>query len=359
MARKTKGALPSGSIRYRLYIGKDPQGKKIYKSFTAPTKTEAMRMADQWKQDHRRQPQNALDLSFHDAADLFLANRSATLSPSTYADYAKRIRYIEDTAPLFARTKMSAMTSEHVQALINDLSSRPVTNTRAQAAGKGSSRTMSAKSVKNYYMIISVILRSQGIELSGIKLPQQNKPELNIPENETITRLLEAVKGTELEIPILLAAWGPMRRGEICALRLEDIDFDTNTVHVCRNLVQDATKEWVIKAPKTASGDRYITYPAYVIDLIRDRGYIVKYHPDMLSVAFARALDRNGIAHFRFHDLRHFAASFQIALGIPPEYVMERGGWHSPGTMQRYVHALDQQRREMASKANDAFAGLL
>ena len=359
MAKKTKGTLPSGSIRYRLYIGVDPDGKKLYKSFTAATKSDAKRLAEKWKEEHSRMPLSVQNPTFSEAAALFLRNRSKTLSPSTYADYVKRIRFIEDVAPLFAKTRMSVMSSEHVQALINDLSSRPVTNTRAQSAGKGSDRTMSAKSVKNSYRILSVVLRAQGIDLAGIKLPQMRRPELNIPENETVTRLLEAVRGTELEIPILLAAWGPMRRGEICALRLEDIDFETNTVHVCRNMVQDSTKEWVIKLPKTASGDRYITYPAYVIDLIKERGHIVKYHPDMLSVAFARALDRNGIAHFRFHDLRHFAASFQIALGIPPEYVMERGGWHSPGTMQRYVHALDQQRREMADKANAAFANLL
>ena len=66
-----------------------------------------------------------------------------------------------------------------------------------------------------------------------------------------------------------------------------------------------------------------------------------------------------GMEHFRFHDLRHFAASFQIALGIPPEYVQERGGWETSATMSRYVHALDKQRQTMSAKTNKAFRKLM
>jgi integrase len=242
-----------------------------------------------------------------------------------------------------------------VQELVNDMTSKA----KQRSDGSALDKPVSAKTIVNRFGLIQSILRSQGVTLRGIKLPQKEKKELNIPENETVTRLLETIKGTELEIPVLLAAWGPMRRGEICALTLDDVDLATRTVSVTKAMVRDADGAWVVKLPKSAAGTRTITYPQYVIDLIRAKGYIYKGDPDTLTKRFVRTLSRHGFEHFRFHDLRHFAASFQIALGIPPEYVMERGGWHSPGTMQRYVHALDKQRREMADKANDAFAQLL
>lgn len=355
--KRTKGTLPSGSIRYQLYIGMGPDGKRQYKSFTGKTKGEAKRLAEQWQQEHSKQPLNASNPSFSEAAEDFLAHRSKTLSPSTLADYRRRVAWIEREYPQFAKTHMSAMSSELVQDLVNSMTQRRKEVYALRQQGRQSDKPLSSKSISNYYGLIATILSAQGIELRAIKLPQKSKAQLNIPENEEVKKLLEIIKGTELEVPVLLAAWGPMRRGEICALRMEDIDG--NDVHVCRSMVLTPEKEWVVKLPKTISGDRHITYPAYVIDLIREHGYIYQGNPDTLTKRFTRTLQRHGLEHFRFHDLRHFAASFQIALGIPPEYVMERGGWHSPGTMQRYVHALDEQRRQMADKANDAFSSLL
>ena len=354
MAKKVKGELPSGNVRYKLYIGKGADGKKKYMSFTARTKGEAKDLADAWKKSHKKQPENGPNLTFSEAAKAFIDNRSKTLSPSTHREYLRTLARLEDDEPMFTRSKVRVITSEKVQAVINSLATKT-----AEYRGRPLDHVISPKTVRNYYAFISAVLLSQGVELHGIKLPQIHKPELVIPDDDTVKKLLEAVKGTALEVPILLAAWGPMRRGEICALRLEDIDFGTNTVHVCRNMVLDSDGLWTIKAPKTASGDRYITYPPYVIDLIKDQGFITAAKPNTLSRNFQHCLDRHGIKSFRFHDLRHFAASFQIALGIPPTYVMERGGWSSPGTMQRYVHALDKQRRAMSDKANDAFSKML
>lgn len=355
MSTKTKGTLPSGSVRYRLYIGTDPAGKKLYKSFTAATKSAAKKMAEQWKKDHVNSASCAQNPTFSEAAAVFIANRSKTLSPRTYGEYLRIVAWLEDQYPTFTRSHMSVITSETVQGLINDMTSK----SKQRPDRSDLEKPISAKTITNRFALIQSILESQGVTLHGIKLPQRKKAELNIPENETVTRLLETIKGTELEVPVLLAAWGPMRRGEICALTLDDIDLATRTVSVTKAMVRNADGEWVVKLPKSTAGTRTITYPQYVIDLIRRKGYIYRGTPDTLSRRFVRTLSRHGFEHFRFHDLRHFAASFQIALGIPPEYVMERGGWHSPGTMQRYVHALDKQRREMADKANDAFAQLL
>lgn len=349
--------LPSGNVRYRLFIGVSADGKKMYKSFTAPTLTKAQAKAKEWKSEHKILTPE--DPTFHEAAEMYLANRKNVLSPSTYADYQKRIDYIHREFPLFSRRKLSAISSEGVQTIINNLATHPITNTAAERRGKPQEKLMSPKTVRNYVMIIEAVLRAHGVELQGLKLPQKKKTRLSIPENELVTQLLSEVEGTELEVPVLLAAFGPMRRGEICALRMEDIDFETGVVHVSRSMVMDEDGFWRVKAPKTEAGDRYIHFPREVIDKIQQKGYVVKCNPDTLTKRFIRTLNRHDLPHFRFHDLRHFSASFQIALGIPPEYVMERGGWQTPGTMQRYIHALDQQRREMADNVNAAFSGLM
>lgn len=118
---------------------------------------------------------------------------------------------------------------------------------------------------------------------------------------------------------MLLAAFGPMRRGEICALTSDDISG--NVVHVCKNMVITETKEWIIKAPKSYAGDRYIDYPGFVAKKWGGiEGRIVSLTPDTITNNFNRILKRAGIKHFRFHDLRHYSASIQHALGIPDSY---------------------------------------
>lgn len=161
-----------------------------------------------------------------------------------------------------------------------------------------------------------------------------------------------------MELPVLLAAFGPMRRGEICALSSEDISG--NIVHVCKNMVINGDREWIIKTPKSYAGDKYIDYPDFVSDKWRGmKGRIVRLTPDSITNRFNRLLKRNGIPHFRFHDLRHYSASIQHALGIPDSYIMQRGGWGNDGTLKAvYRHVLEEQAKQMDHMANNYFSEL-
>ena len=75
--------------------------------------------------------------------------------------------------------------------------------------------------------------------------------------------------------------------------------------------------------------------PDYIINKLPKRGKVVNLNPKQLSTRFSNALDDLGLYHFRFHDLRHYAASVMHALGVPDQYIMERGGWSSDGTLKR------------------------
>lgn len=65
-----------------------------------------------------------------------------------------------------------------------------------------------------------------------------------------------------MELPILLAAFGPMRRGEICAL--DTADISGNIVHVRKNMIRTPENTWIIHQPKSYAGDRYIDFPDFV-----------------------------------------------------------------------------------------------
>lgn len=61
----------------------------------------------------------------------------------------------------------------------------------------------------------------------------------------------------------------------------------------------------------------------------------------------------------RFHDLRHYSASIQHALGIPDAYIMQRGGWQTDGVLKSvYPHAMSDRQEEMNTRTNAHFSEL-
>jgi integrase len=114
------------------------------------------------------------------------------------------------------------------------------------------------------------------------------------------------------------------------------------------------------KGTKLYSGDRYILYPQYVVDLINRQGYVTNLNLDQITSKFERILRHAGIPHFRFHDLRHYSASIQHALNIPDAYIMARGGWGSDQTLKSiYRHAMDSETQRMNKKVNRHFEKIL
>ena len=69
--------------------------------------------------------------------------------------------------------------------------------------------------------------------------------------------------------------------------------------------------------------------------------------------------EKTGMSHFRFHDLRHYSASIQHALGIPDAYIMQRGGWGSDTVLKSvYRHVLEDKTEQMNKIANGYFENL-
>lgn len=159
------------------------------------------------------------------------------------------------------------------------------------------------------------------------------------------------MRGDPHEAGVRLAMYG-MRRGEICALTLSDIDFDTCVVTINKDLVMNDKKEWVIKdSAKTENGTRKILISKDLAALIQKQGYIYKLSPTDLSQYLRRTEDKLGMPRFSLHKLRHRFASVAHDEGIPDQYIMEMGGWKSDYVMRRiYTHALQEKELDNMKK---------
>lgn len=341
----TAKKLPSGSWRCLVYDYTDEKGKRVYKSFTSkdPTpkgKREAEKAAAEYAAE--KETVKANEKAFGEYAKEYIAQRESILSPRTIMDY-KRILKCEIDA--IKDIPIERITQEQIQNLVN-----------------ADALSHSPKTVRNTHGFISAVMKVYRPEFAlNTRLPKMKKPNLYIPTDDEIKKLLAYVKGTEMELPILLSAFGPMRRGEICALHTDNINGDT--VHVCQNMVKKKTDDgdvWIIKTPKSTEGDRFIKYPKEVSVLWEDKnGYVTSLSPNNITDRFNDILVKAGIQHFRFHDLRHYSASIQHALGIPDAYIMQRGGWGSDGVLKNiYRHVLSDRQKEMNDKANEHFSSL-
>lgn len=331
--------LPSGSYRSQVLIEIDNSGKRHYKSFTAKTANEADLKALQFKASNL--PATRPRETFSHAARDFLHANTKTLSITTIRSYTGIYRKLSEDHKSFTNKPLYEIDRPSLQRLINSLSANH-----------------SPKTVRNYYGFICVVLRYNDIQPPSIQLPQKIRPELNIPDEKTIKRLFDAVKGTDLEIPVMLGAIVPMRRGEIVAAQLSDLDND-NVLHIHESIAIGDKGVLKRKAPKTTSSDRYVKLPDELAEKIRSQGYICNISIKALSMRFSRALKKAGIEHFRFHDLRHAFVSIAHASGIPDAYIMARGGWSTSYTVNNvYRHVLDSEREKMEDTVNDTFKDL-
>lgn len=345
----TAKKLPSGSWRCQIYSHTEeilqPDGsikkKRIYKSFTsfipgAKGKRDAEKQAADWAAN--KESASKCDLTFGEALDKYIESRSSVLSPGTVREY-KRSRRV-DLQGIMSK-KIVDITQEEIQIEINK-----------------EALTHAPKSVRNMHGLLSAVFAAYRPEfMLRTALPKKVRPKLYIPVEDDVRKLMDAVQGTEMEIPVLLAAFGPMRRGEIAALESDHIDRENDIVHVEFALTLDEHNNWVRKTTKTESGDRYIQFPHFVIEkMAGTSGKICHLKPNQISDRFIDIIKRNDLPKFRFHDLRHYSASIQHALGIPDAYIMQRGGWKSDAVLKNiYRHALDDSAKKMNVIANDYF----
>lgn len=327
MAKAKK--LPSGTWRALVYDYTDEDGKRHYESFTASTKKEAELKAAEFAYTKKSKGKNA-EMLFKEALERYCELKSNVLSPSTLRGYRIMAR---NSYKSLLNYPLKSFTTDLVQSWINEYAT-----------------DHSPKSVRNAHGLLSAVLDTFAPEINfRSTLPQQIKKDLYVPSDDDIKALLSyfAVKDKDMEIAVYLAAFGTLRRSEVCALTADDVHG--NMISINKAMVKASTG-WAVKTTKTISSTRTIEMPQFVIDKLPSAGRLVNLMPDKVTTHFESALKRLDIPCFRFHDLRHYAASIMHAIGVPDQYIMQRGVWSSDRTLKAIYRGTIE---EYTKKYND------
>lgn len=324
---------PNGRWKVRVHDFIDENGKRHYKAFTADTKKEAELMALAYKHEDRTE-----SILFSDALTLYIQDRESVIAPSTLKEYK---RCAKNDFELINDIPINKLNQEHVQKLVNY-----------------HAKTKAPKTVKNIHGLVSAVLKMYRPNfVLNTTLPQKDVDNRYIPTDADVKTIMQYTKEHDQEMykAILLAAFGPLRRSEICGLKSTDING--SVIHV-KSAIVNSENGWTEKKTKTESGDRYIDMPGFVIDEIRHlKGPIVELKPNMISDRHIDIVKACKLQHFTFHALRHYCASKLHTMGIPDVYIMERGGWKNDAVLKQiYRHSLSDESVKINAQANKKFA---
>jgi len=199
--------------------------------------------------------------------------------------------------------------------------------------------------------------------MAGVKVERAEPPPPDMPDDADLKKLLKACAGKgiwerrDLAMIRTAAATG-MRVGELCGLKLEDLDLVTRLVVIRKGKGGKARVARI--DPETAAAiDRYLRIRGrhrlgHLPDvwLTRFGGMGIKGAQAMLP----RRCDQAGIPRMHWHQLRHRFAHQWLAAGGQEGDLARLGGWSDPAVMRRYGSALATER---ALDAYDQMGGVL
>ena len=290
------------------------------------------------------------------------------IAQTTRDGYEEKIR--NHISPVLGGTPINQLDTTQIQRFINSRIDRG----------------MAPKSIRALYNNLNASL-NKAVQLkilahnpcTGVVLPKLKRYQSEVYDAEQIQHLLEVAKQDSISayaICILGALLG-LRRGEMTALRWEQVDFVNKKVTICENRVQ-SSKGVIEKAPKSESGIRTITIGKKALDALRyikdfyddscrnnpwfhGAGYVLfkedgqPYRPDCITQLWGRFIQRTDLPYIRLHDLRHTNATLLIANDVSARVVQHRLGHADVSTtLQRYVHVQAAMDEAAADKIDSA-----
>lgn len=314
--RPTPKKLPSGAWRCQVMV----DGQRISVTDEDKNICQSKAMAIQAGLMEKEERKKAITLE--QAIDAYIANKSTVLSPSTVRGYEGMKKH-----------RFKGIMSRNIYTL---------TKKDIQIAVNQETKEVSAKTIANAYGLVRPVLREYGVDVFGVKLPQQVRQKKKYLQPDEIGKLLEAAQGDSCEVAIIMAVWLGLRRSEIIGLCWDCVDEEAKTVTIRRTVVPDKNNKMVLKeGAKNESSQRTIHCPDHIMEKLatirngRTSGQVFHIHPDTLRRHIHKACEAAGITDTTVHGLRHTNAAVMRHLGVSDAHAMERGGWSNESTYKK------------------------
>ena len=358
----------------RIVVGHDEKGLPKTKNVLAKTKSECSAKLKALKASLQEQkPEKPKwDMTFGTWLDHWYQREcKPQIRPKTQADYENRI--YQHIIPELGSIPLAKLTAADLQQFYNRLKEGGRL-LRVEQYGPG----LSVRMVKSCHVTCRMALDqavAQGLILKNpalsCKAPVTRPKEMQVLTGEEIQRLLIQAKEDGCFELLLLELTTGLRRGEILALRWDDLDFRTGTLRVERQ-VQRIRGKLVVSQPKTRASSRSILLPTPVLKILEQYRQSVTSRwmfpsprkgdsprdPTAVRKKLSAVLKRAGCPAARFHDLRHTFATSALEHGMDVKTLSTViGHVSSTTTLNVYAHITDEMRQKAADKIDRAITG--
>ena len=269
--------------------------------------------------------------------------------------------------PRIGSVKLKKLTSRQLQKLYKEL----LEGGRIHI-GKGQGKGLSSTTVRSVHLMLHTALERAVKErliprnpTEDCIAPKPRKVEMQILPPDSMHAYLEAAKARGVLPMFYLELVTGLRKGELVALRWEDVDIQNKTISVSKQYVRNPDGSRELTQPKTENSVRLVSIPQTAVDLLiqeHDRhpdspclfpspvtGEM--YHPDSVVKLHEKILKDAGLPHIRFHDLRHTFATTALQNGVDVKTVSSMLGHYDAGfTLRTYTHATRQMQEQAAEK---------
>lgn len=209
------------------------------------------------------------------------------------------------------------------------------------------------------------------LNIKKMSLPKMNKKEIQILSNKEKQKLEKyCIEQNSLKsLGILICLNTGLRIGEVCALRWENIDFESKKIHIEKTIERIYSKEEnktivIIDTPKSITSVRTIPINSKLYNILKQiRGKSKKtdfvltgssehyVEPRNYQYHFKEILKRNKVKKYKFHTLRHTFATNCIEAGMNIKFLSEILGHADVSiTLNIYVHSSDKAKRKYLEK---------
>ena len=209
------------------------------------------------------------------------------------------------------------------------------------------------------------------LNIKKMSLTKMNKKEIQILSNKEKQKLEKyCIEQNSLKsLGILICLNTGLRIGEVCALRWENIDFESKKIHIEKTIERIYSKEEnktivIIDTPKSITSVRTIPINSKLYNILKQiRGKSKKtdfvltgssehyVEPRNYQYHFKEILKRSKVKKYKFHTLRHTFATNCIEAGMDIKSLSEILGHADVSiTLNIYVHSSDKAKRKYLEK---------
>ena len=359
----------------RCVVGYDDAGLPVTKNVLAKTKSECIAKLKSLKESIQTpapdQPKSGILLG--DWLDFWYRSyKKSNLRPNTQMSYERRI--YQHIIPVLGKTRLDKLTTTDIQRFYAKLK-REGRLLRTELYGEG----LSDQTVRGIHTTLHAALEKAVAEklilrnpADGCHLPPAKAREMQVLTPEEIQRLLIQAKEDGCYELLLLELSTGLRRGEICALQWNDLNFRTGELRVERQ-VHRVRGELVVSSPKTKAANRSVILPAPVLNVLRKYKTTATSRwifpspvnedsprdPATVRKRLQTVLERSGCKKIRFHDLRHTFSTVSLEHGMDVKTLSTIiGHVSSSTTLNIYAHVTDEMRRTAAVKIDQGIGGV-